>query len=164
VVWVRQVFEPMFAQISQAHAIRQHVSHQVSRRPGDQNLPAVPGGADAGGPVDIHAHVAGLNGEGFARVQAHPDPQGQVLGPGMRPDSSLHGNPCSHRIARAGEGSKQSISLGIHLPTAPRLDGAANESPVVCQDLSVSFAQLLEKTCRSLDIGEEKSNRSGRQA
>ena len=93
----------MLSEVAQRHVGRQVVLGDLTRRTGDEHLPAVGGGADARGAGDADADVALAADRRLAGVDAHPHPERVVLGPlrlGKRP---LRRDGCGDRsCARAG--------------------------------------------------------------
>jgi hypothetical protein len=65
-VRVRQILEPMLAEIAQAHPVWQVSYDETLSGIRHENLTSVRGRADSGGPVDVHPDISTLRNAGFA--------------------------------------------------------------------------------------------------
>ena len=98
---------------------------ELRSRGRDEHLPAVPGGGDAGGTVDVSADVALVGEKRRPGVQADPDLDragGERLGERRRR---------SERPRRRREGEEEGVALGVDLD--PAVGGArlADHPPVL---------------------------------
>ncbi len=55
-----QILQSVLAQIPKSDCVGEVILHEGVRCLGDKNLPPMPRGADAGGAMDVHSHVARL--------------------------------------------------------------------------------------------------------
>ena len=89
-MWVSQILEAMHAQIAQAHLGWEFMLHQLASGLGEQDLPSMPGAHDAGRMMHAQTHIVAFRGQiGFARVQAHANPNRNPFGPGVASESAL---------------------------------------------------------------------------
>ncbi len=85
---------------------------QLLRGLGDEDLPTVPGRADAGGAMDVHADIALVRNGRLTRMDAHPNRQ---LEPALR----LLGRGQS--VRGAGESDEERVTLSVDLDAAVTL-------------------------------------------
>src|SRR5713226_2062035 len=139
--------------------VRAELGYQIACRLREQNLSAAAGCADAGGPVNIDANVAGVrHRERLTRVESHPCPHAYTLGPGMHSDGMLCCDSSRDRIRRSGEDDEEGVSLSIDLLPASLLGGPAKQSTILCEHLRIAGSQVPEETCGALEISKEKGN------
>ncbi len=68
------------------------------------------------------------------------------------------------RTARAREGGKDCIPLGVNLLASSLLNSRADQAAALHQDVRIGVPQLLEEARGPLDVGEEEGDRPDRQA
>src|SRR5881296_3341065 len=100
----------MLAQIANGESKR--LGEQGVGRMRKQDLPAVPGGADARGAVDADADVVVRGSYRFAGMQAHPHAQRPAAWPGMIVQRTLRGDRAADRVLHAAEGDEKSVAGG----------------------------------------------------
>jgi hypothetical protein len=157
------VLQPVVAQVAEGGPLRQGLLHQPPGGLGDQDLPAVAGSSDPGGPVHVHADVVVSAQDALAGVQAHPHPYPGGGGPLVGGEAALGVDRGPDRPHRAGERHEEGIALGADLHAAARLDGLAHDRRVLVPDRGVPIAQLLQQPRGTLDVGEQEGDGSGRQ-
>jgi hypothetical protein len=92
---VGEVLQPVLAEVGDLHTVGECPPDQRLRRSGDEDLSSVPGIADAGGPMDVDAHVSVARSGPLAGVEPHPDPDLRPVRPGVGGDRllGLHHGP-----------------------------------------------------------------------
>src|SRR6266851_9570283 len=137
--------------------------HQLACGLGEQDLPSVPGAHDAGGVMDIQAHIA-FGGEfRLARVQAHADTYRHTCWPDVAGESPLGGHSRREGIGGTSKGDEEGIALRVDLVPVILVERRAQQVPRLHQQAGVAVAHLLEEVRGSLDIAEEQRDRSRRE-
>jgi hypothetical protein len=154
----------MLTEIAQPHPVWQVPGHKGRDGVREQNLAAMRRNANAGRPMNVHPNVAALRDVGLAGVKPNADPHGRTVGPWMPQDALLCCDRRHQGLSRPREGSKDRIPLRVDLLAALFLNGRADKSAALRQDVRIGITQLLEQTRRPLDVGEEEGDRPGRQA
>ena len=155
-----EVLQPLLAEALERDPGRQVVVDQVARRPGQQDLAAVPGGHDPRGPVDAETDVAVVPHRRFARVEPHAYADLAAGGPSVRACAPLGSDRCEHRIPRASECGEERIALGVDHATARLRDSRRHQRVVVDEDVVIPIrAEGLQQLGRALDVGEEERDR-----
>ena len=142
---LREVAQVVDAQVAEARPVRQVVTSTRDRRRGHEHLAAVAGAHDAGGTVDIDAHVVGRSQRDGPGVDAHPHPDhavGRPRGPG-EPALRLEGGVDRRR--RSLEDDEERVALGVHDLPAAALDDVAQELVVELEDAAVGVAQPIRR-------------------
>jgi hypothetical protein len=67
-----------------------------------------------------------------------------------------------YSVLGAWEGDEAGVSLGAHLMPAPTLKSTAEQPSLVCEDLRIALAEVLEEARGPLDVGEEEGDCPGR--
>ena len=67
------------------------------------------------------------------------------------------------RVARPGEDEEERVALRVHLDTARRAEGIADDPAMRGQDLAVVVPEPLEELRGVLDVGEDESDGSNGQ-
>jgi hypothetical protein len=142
----------VFAEVAQTVVLDQRCS-----RGRDQDLPTVPGGCDAGCSVDVRSDVALV---------------GDVRRPGVDPHAHADRSGRKHLLRfgsggncsrRGGERDEKRIPLCVHFDTVVAHERLTQGAPMLCQRVRVGIGtQLLQESRRALDVGEDKSDGSGR--
>jgi len=127
------------------------------RRLREQHLAAVPDGRDAGGAVDVDPDVAFRGQVRLARMEPHPDLDRAA---GQRP-LGVYGRPDG--VGGPSEGDEEGIALGIDLDPAVSGDGPADDPTMLRQSLVVGVAEIAQQPRRTLDVGEQEGDHTGRQ-
>ena len=148
-----QVLEPVPAEI----ANRRVRVEQPLRGLGEDDLPAVGGGGDPRGAVDVDADVALLRDDRLAGVQAHAD--ADLAGLERLPRLRRRGD----RLRGARERDEERIALRVDFDARVPRERLAQEAAVLGEEVGVRGPVLVEQPRRSLDVGEEKRDRSRRQ-
>src|SRR5207244_3750585 len=130
---------------------------QVARRLRHEDLPAVTGGSDPRSAVHVDADVAVLREQRLSGVQTHPNAHRAAV----ECITSLHGG--GESVFGAVEGDEERVALGVHLDTTVLCESVSKRASVLGQSARVVVAELLEQTCRSLDVREEEGDRPGGQ-
>ena len=89
-------------------------------------------------------------------MQAHPDPHLGAPRPFVLCERALSFDRCPHGVLRAREREEERVALRVDLAARRRLEGAAQEPPLVGQHLPVVVAELLQQARRALDVGEQE--------
>ena len=144
-----EVLEPMVAELAEADRLGKCRPDEGARRIGEEDLPAMTGGADARGAVDVDADVARHGAHRLTAVQAHADPDLDAAGPGMCRERSLGVDARQQPGARRRERDEQAIAGRIDSRPAVRGQDAVEDPVVVAQQRCVGVAQLLEQPRRS---------------
>ena len=160
---LREVAQVVDAQVAEARPVRQVVTSTRDRRRGYEHLAAVAGAHDAGGTVDVDAHVVGRSQRDGPGVDAHPHPDHAVGRPGGPGEPSLRLEGGVDRRRRSLEDDEERVALGVHDLPAAALDDVAQELVVELEDAAVGVAQPIEEAGRALDIGEQQRDDTGRQ-
>ncbi len=128
----------MLAQVPHAHIRWETILDEWTCGVGEENLPAVPGSADAGGAMDVHADITRVRAEWLPSVETHADAYRSTFRPGMSHYGSLRRGSRHHRVPGARESEEEGIPLGVYLLAAPFLNGGAEEAPVLNQGVCVA--------------------------
>src|SRR5580704_13224211 len=109
----------------------------------------------AGVPVPGQDRLAGMHAD------PHPDPGAGR--PPVRGQRTLDVQRAQHRLRRAAERDEEPIPLHVHLMTAMRGDGRADQPPVLGQNLRIPVPQRLDQPRRALDIAEQERDQPTRE-
>ena len=123
-----------------------------------ENLPAVTGTHDPRRPVHVGAHVSLVRDERLTRVDADPHSHRPSFERGL----TVSGR--GHRIGGACEGVEEGVALGVHLDAAVPRERISELPPVLGEHIRVALTELVQQSCRPLDVGEEKRHRSARKS
>jgi hypothetical protein len=118
-----KVLEPMLAEIPERHPLGGRGCHQGLGGCGGDDLATVPGGGDAGRPMEIDAHVVVTPGHRLAGVHPHPDPDLGVLRPRMGRQGPLRFHRGGHRLGGRGEHHEEGVAVRRDLDAAPGTKG-----------------------------------------
>src|SRR3984893_1239866 len=95
-------------------------------------------------------------------MQSHANQQLAVLWPGLGRECPL-GVGCSpHRVERARKHEEEGVAFGLQLTTGSA-ERSAHDAMVGLADPLVADPEALKELGRSLDVAEEKRDRTGRQ-
>ena len=115
---VLDVLQVRLAEVVDADALRELVAEQRARRLGEQNLAAVPGGADPRRAHDVQPDVALVADGRLAGVQPHPHADLRVLGPRVVAQRALGRDGRLDGGAGAREREEERVALRVHLRAA----------------------------------------------
>ncbi len=125
----------------------------------------MPGGSDAGSPVDVYAYIARFTTLGLACVETHAHPEPCAVWPGVLHQDLLGRHGCRHRVPGPNERHQEGVPLGVDFPPVSLGDRVAEEPLVFRQDLCVpAVAEAVKERGGPLDVGEEECDCPGRQA
>jgi hypothetical protein len=159
-----EILELLLAEVDDAHTRRQVVGDELPCGAGEEDLPSVGRGRDPGGLVHAHSDVLFVaKRRGLAAVEAHPDANLGAPRPGVFGERPLPRDRTGERILCAREGVEEGVPLRVDLLPSRLLEGRPEETLVLREDIAEPIAQLLEQTCRALDVCEEESDRSSRE-
>ena len=154
------VLERVLAEVEQLDSVELEVLHDSRRCVREEDLTAMPGGADPRGAVDADADVALLVHEGLGRVDAHThaDLVGAVLQCPLRVDRG--------RDRRSGplEGHEEPVARGVYLVASMTVERLAKHEPMPAAYIAEPGAQPSRELGGSLDVGEQKGHRAVRKA
>jgi len=154
----RQIPQPVLAQLAKLEA-----PNQIPRRLRDKNLPSVTACGDARRSVHPEPEVPFVSDRGLSRVQAHAPPHLRALGPVVLCQSALRCNGGSQSRVGASEGEEERISLRVDLATVASFCRLPEDAAVAVEGVAVPVSELLEQSCRALDIREEEGDSPARQ-
>ena len=153
VLRVRQAGETVRAEIA-----RRDVGQRRVGGGRDEDLPAVAGRADPGGPMDVDPRVAVLREERLAGVDAHADADVVPLGPLVLDEGAL----CRHRRrgcrVRVGEDGEELVAVRVDLVPSVRRHGFPEDAALVRQDLRIRQAGLVHEAGRPLDVAQQEAD------
>jgi hypothetical protein len=115
----------------------------------------VAGGGDAGGAVDVDAHVSLLGEQRLARVQPHADSDR------ARAQRLLPRRRGRDRVAGTGEGEEERISLRVDLRGVEAADDVAEHASMVGYCVRISVFELSQQSRRAFDVREEEGDGPG---
>ena len=147
-----EILQSVFAEVAQALAPDQRCG-----RGRDEDLPTVPGRCDAGCSVDVRSDVALV---------------GDVRCPGVDPHAHADRSGRKHLLSfgsggncgrRCGERDEERVALRIHFDPVVANERLTQGAAMLRQRVCVGIGtQLLQEPRRALDVGEDKSDGSGR--
>ena len=146
------VLEPDRAELDLTHAVRQRARHERGGRRREQDLPAVPGGADARRAVDVDPDVALLADDGLAGVDAHADAELGPVRPVMARERLLRRDGGRDRVLRAAEAVEERVALRVDLLAPARAERLADDAAVIRERVGVPVAEPLEQLGRAGDV------------
>ena len=158
-----EVLQLVRAQVAQFDAGKLVVLQQRNRCLREQHLATVTRRANPGGPVHAESEVAVLRDRRFARVHSHAHAQVGAIRPLVRGEGALRVRRRRDRILRSAERDEERIALRIDLLPVVFLERRAQDPMVVCARDRVALTQLLQQTCRALDVREEEGDRPMRE-
>jgi len=142
---------------------RHHLSQQLRRDPGHQQLPTVRGRTDTGRPMDLESHITVSAALDLADVQTHPHPQFTCsLRPGMGAQPSLKRNGSTPRLRDIAERDEEPVAGGPVDPPAGRAHHALHDLVIGPQDFRPLTLQGCRQASRALDIGEQHRDQTAR--
>ena len=119
-------------------------------------------GADPRDAVDVESEVAAPSEDRLARMDAHPDPEPQAIGPAVLGEPLLDGDCGVHRPGRAFEDGEVPIAARLHLQPAGRRDRSANDRAVDGQQIAEGVSRSHRERGRVFDVREEEAYGSRR--
>ncbi len=149
---LRQILETVLPQVAQHRRLVQ----ERPRRSGDQHLASMAGRSDARRPVKVHADIPLGRQRRLAGVDAHA----HAHPPGRERPLCFSGR--RHGAAGRLEGDEEGIALGAELDAAVVVDRLAQYPVMLCEQDVVGGPELVQQPCRTLDVGEEECDGSGR--
>ena len=155
-----QVAQPVLPEIEQADPL----AHLLADHTGAQDLAAVRDRRHPRRPVHVGPEPVAVALGGLARVQAHPDPQLQRLGPRRRAQRALRGHRRAHAVVGGPERRQRAVAGALHHLPAVTLDRVAHETVVMGQRGPHRVGMLLPQARRTLQIGEQEGQRLSRRA
>ena len=155
-----QVLQAVLAQIRQPDPAGQPPGQQLKRRPGHQDLTAMPGRQEPGGPVHHRTEIITVALRAGARMQRHPHPDRQPRRPRFSADSPLDGHRARQRGGRISEHRTKRLADRLEDPTARTLDLLADHAVMAGRRLSHRLAIGLPQPDAALDIGEQQHHRA----
>ncbi len=155
-----QVLEPMLGQVAKAHALGQILSHEDACGIGQQDLPAVSGGRDPGGTVDVDPDVVVAAEAPLASVQAHPDPEAGAVRPGCGMQLALGAGGGLDGLDCRWKHREERVALRTDLNAVVRGDRAAQDLGMGGQEVVVVKSERRQQAGRPLDVGEQECDRS----
>src|SRR5207237_4613547 len=127
-------------------------------------LPAVAGGHDPRGPMDVEPDVIVADDTSLAGVEPDPNAKRRRLGGRPGCETTLHVHGRRHRIRGAREDRKERVALCPHLDPGVASEGLAYGRAMFVEERREIVAEALEQAGRRLDVAEEERHRPGRQA
>src|SRR5947209_2155866 len=109
------VFEAACPQLPHAHSCRQSTGQQVVSCPREEDLTSVADAHQAGGQVDVEAHVAIFGGLGIAGMNAHTHAHSNLIRPVGGAQSALGGHGGRYRINSPLKDDEEGVTLRINL-------------------------------------------------
>ena len=104
--------------------------------------------------MDRHGGVVTTLRKRLARVQAHPDPNGDPARPGMRRERTLRVPAGEHGLPRVGEGQEQAIPERLDHDPVPVGDRSSDQGVVLRDQGAKALTEVLVELGRRLDVGE----------
>ncbi|HEY3522419.1 MAG TPA: hypothetical protein VGK63_01845 [Candidatus Limnocylindrales bacterium] len=111
--------------------------------------------------MDLDAHEPGVDRDGLAAVDPHPDAHLAVVRPGVLRERELGVEGGGDRVRGALEGREHGIALAVDLDAVPAVDGRADQVAMLVEHARKGRPQHLGQSRRSLDVGEQERDRSG---
>lgn len=140
-----------------------HITRELARRRGHQQLPAVSGGGHARGAVHLEPNTSCLVALDIADMQAHPYLQlADRRRPPMSPQAAERGDRGSGASARLVESGEESVALGPLDVAALSGDRAADDTVMLCQNVWPCPLKLGRQPRRALDVSEQQRDRAHR--
>ena len=118
---------------------------------------------DPCGAVDIESDVAVLMPIRLARVEAHPDADGDATRPVMVRERMLGGDGAGDGVGGRLEDNEKAVTFGPHLLAVALGEHAAQESPLGRKSLAVAITDTPQQRRRPLDVTEEQRHGPRRQ-
>ena len=145
----------MIAQIHQRESLGIDL---LGRRQRHEDLSSAACRRDPGRPVDICADVPLGRPDRGARVDPDADPDGA----GSQGTTAILGG--LERAVRRREREEEGVALGVDLYAAVTSEGLPQHATVLGEQVRVGgLAEPVQQSGRTLDIGEQKRDSSGRQ-
>src|ERR671925_1387585 len=161
--WLRHIFEPVLAEISELDLPRQRLRGELTGGGGDDHLPAVRRGADASHLVDGKADVVPVGERDLSRMDARPHANLPAAWPRVLQQGVLQVGRRAKRCVCTGEDRKHRVTLRAEDGAIGARDRVADQAAVLLEERAVVRARLREEPRRALDIGEEERDRPGRE-
>ncbi len=128
-----KVLQPPLAEIAKGDFGREGFAHAVRRDMGEQGLPAVADGEDAGHPIERGAEVVVVALFRLALVDRHANAQGAGFLPGGRGQGPLGFDGCGDGIAGIRIGHAKGVADGLKDVSAMLLKNSAQKGVVLRQ-------------------------------
>ncbi len=155
-----QVLQAVLPQVPKRDTLGKAPLHQRARGIGEQDLPTVARGGDAGGAVHVDADVVVAAERRLTGVHAHTDADLHALGPGVGRERTLRLRSSRYRLRCVREDHEERVSLGRDLHTLAGRERGAHQRSVVVQNPVVGGAEALEQLRAPLDVGEQECDGS----
>src|SRR5262249_4842000 len=140
----RQALELACAKVSKVHAIRQCVRDQITGRLGEQYLPAMSGGADTRGEMNIQTGIPFICSLRLASMHADAPAHGDIAGalgaPIIGGERALHRYGRCDRLSSAREHDEEGVALRIHFTAMVAPKYAAQQAAACGQDIRPAVA------------------------
>src|SRR5436309_13078174 len=121
----------------------------------------MPNCRDPGGTVHVDPKVVVASEPALARVHPHADPKGPSMAPGVRGEGPLGRGGPPDGPARGREDCEEGIALRPDLDATAFRDGLPHQTHAVLLHLPIALAELPEKPCGPLDVGEQEGDGAG---
>ena len=158
VLRMREVLQPVAAEIAKSNAARKIVLHEGARGAGEDHLPAVRRRRDARRRVDVDAEVVVASEHALAGVQTHPHPEGSPVAPRVLREAVLSGGRGAHGRGRTRKHREERVALRADLDAVAPRDRGAEDLRVVVLDVPIALTELLEQARGALDVGEHEGH------
>ncbi len=158
-----EVLQLPLAEREDRDACRQRGSDERARRVREQDVAALPRGAEPRRADDVETEVALAADGRLAGVQPHPDEDGAALRPVVSGVGALHLHRGLDRVAGAREGEEERVPLRVDLDAAALGERVAHQPTVVGEDAVVAVTELLQERRRALDVAEDERDGAARE-
>ena len=159
----RDVFQTMPAQCAKRRSRKGFLARDVSHCARHDHLPSVSRRADPRGDDDIRPEVTLFSELGLTRMDPDSKPVRRLVGPRLRCERTLHLGCGSDRVTRPRERKKDPVARPVDLGSVVDTRCLADELAHACTRRPEALPELIQKTRRAFDIGEEQGHRPRRQ-
>ena len=153
-----KIAQPVLAEVSQLHAVRQRVANQVAGGLGHDHLPASGRGQQPGQPVEGRSQVVALVRFRGAGVERHPHGERPELAPILGHERPLRGDGGSQGVGSGGEGRLDGVADRLEPDAVVGGDGLVEQGEVALHRAEHGRCVLLPTPGAPLDVGEQEGD------
>ncbi len=157
-----EILEPMHPQVEQGGVAGETVGGGVPGRLGDEDLAAVSGGHDPGGPVHHRPEVVAVPDLGVTGVDPHPHLQRSGGLPALGTERPLGLEHSAQSVGHCVEHRDHPVTGGLEDSTPRRIHRLGQDGVVSRQRRCHLGGVFLPESGARLDVGEEERLHPGR--
>ena len=126
-----------------------------ARRLGEEHLPSMADGSDAGALVHVDPDVSLVRQPRLTSMQPHANPDRAVR------ERALAVCGGGDRIGSSAEGDEERVTLRVHLDALVVGKRRPESPPMLVQCVPIAVAELMQQSRRALDVRKQQRHHAG---